>query len=61
VQGDRALNRPVEGVGLGLAISRELARGMSGELVVQSTPGSGSCFTVMLPRGAPALRIASAS
>lgn len=37
------------GVGLGLAISRELARGMHGELVVTSTPGIGSVFTLTLP------------
>jgi signal transduction histidine kinase len=37
------------GVGLGLAISRELARGMHGELVVTSTPSIGSVFTLTLP------------
>jgi signal transduction histidine kinase len=50
VQGDRALNRPNEGVGLGLAISRDLARGMGGELTVESVVGVGSTFTVTLPR-----------
>jgi hypothetical protein len=35
VQGERALNRPTEGVGLGLAISRELASGMGGTLTVE--------------------------
>lgn len=44
-------NQPVEGgVGLGLAISRDLARGMRGELSVESTRGRGSCFTLTLPR-----------
>ncbi len=37
------------GVGLGLAISRELSREMLGELVVTSTPGVGSVFTLTLP------------
>jgi signal transduction histidine kinase len=37
------------GVGLGLAISRDLARGMNGELTVSSTPGVGSRFTLELP------------
>jgi signal transduction histidine kinase len=38
------------GVGLGLAISRDLARAMSGDLTVYSLLGVGSCFTLRLPR-----------
>jgi signal transduction histidine kinase len=41
-----------EGVGLGLAISRELARAMNGELVVESRVGEGSVFTLTLPTSA---------
>ena len=45
----RALDRPTVGVGLGLAISRDLARGMGGELDVVSSEGWGSTFTLHLP------------
>jgi signal transduction histidine kinase len=37
------------GVGLGLAISRDLARAMGGDLTVESTFGSGATFTLALP------------
>ena len=45
----RALNSPESGVGLGLAISRELARAMGGDVTVESEPGVGSVFTLTLP------------
>jgi len=38
-----------DGVGLGLSISRMLARGMGGDLMVQSEVGAGSTFTLSLP------------
>jgi len=38
------------GVGLGLAISRDLARAMGGELTVESTEGKSARFTLALPR-----------
>ena len=50
VQIDSKLTRTNEGVGLGLAISRDLARGMGGNLTAESTPGAGSVFTLTLLR-----------
>ena len=37
------------GVGLGLTISRDMARAMGGDLTVESEPGDGSTFTLNLP------------
>ena len=50
VQVDRGLTSRQEGTGLGLAISRDLARHRGGELTAASTVGSGSTFTLTLPR-----------
>jgi signal transduction histidine kinase len=47
---DARLVRTHEGVGLGLSISRDLARGMGGDITAESTPGAGSTFTLLLPR-----------
>ena len=45
-----------KGAGLGLAISRHLARRMGGDVTVASTPGAGSTFTLTLPRNPPSQR-----
>jgi signal transduction histidine kinase len=50
VQLDRSLTQMREGMGLGLSISRDLARGMHGDLVVESEVGKGSCFILTLQR-----------
>ena len=50
VQLGRSLSSSHEGVGLGLSISRDLARAMRGDLTVSSRLGEGSTFTLVLPR-----------
>lgn len=50
VQLDRSLTRVRDGIGLGLSISRDLARGMGGDLTVESRVGEGSRFIITLPR-----------
>ncbi len=44
--GDASMDR---GTGLGLPVSRDLVRQAGGEIHVESTPGEGSTFTVLLP------------
>jgi signal transduction histidine kinase len=49
VQVESGHTRPNDGSGLGLTISRRLARLMKGDLTVRSEIGKGSVFTVLLP------------
>ena len=49
VQVGRSSSNPVDGAGLGLTISRRLARGMGGQISVESTLGAGSAFVLWLP------------
>jgi signal transduction histidine kinase len=51
-QADASTAQKFGGTGLGLALSRKLARMMGGDVTVASEPGKGSVFTVRLPAGA---------
>ena len=62
VRADDSLTRAQGGTGLGLEISRTLARRMDGDITATSVPGQGSCFRLVLRTAlAPAPSPASAS
>ncbi len=53
-QADASTSRQFGGTGLGLALSRQLARQLGGDVTAASEPGRGSTFTVTIATGRPA-------
>jgi signal transduction histidine kinase len=51
----RVAGAGAQGVGLGLAISRKIARLLGGDLTLESEPGQGAAFTLRLPLTAPSV------
>jgi signal transduction histidine kinase len=52
-RGREALERQVQGNGLGLSLVKRIAESLGGRITVRSAPGEGSTFTLHLPAAAP--------
>ena len=42
-------SRKPAGTGLGLTLARRIVKAHGGQIEVESTPGRGTCFTILLP------------
>jgi len=49
VRGDAAKRAGIKGTGIGLTMVQQISEAMGGEVRLQSQPGVGSTFTIVLP------------